>query len=202
MPQPAGSSGTNFQSPFNSNFSRKANSMAQQSKAKLPELFLPKFQDVTQWQISRILSLLKISAKIFDPIGTLSPLTIQWKILFQELCNEQLRDDHLKKLQTLNSLTTRRCYFEDNWSGTKSVELQSATLQQPFIFAWLSKIEASMWTWLRQRPKLQRWRNKALPGLNYLGTQSLFNCRRWHRMHYFRNWSPCSGSILWQCCNG
>ena len=34
-------------------------------------------------------SLLKISAKIFDPIVLLSLFTIQWKILFQKLCNER-----------------------------------------------------------------------------------------------------------------
>ena len=81
-------------------------------------------------------SLLKISAKIFDPIGLLSPFTIQWKILFQELCNEradweeQLKDDHLKKwnslicqLQTLNSVSIPRCYFDDKSGNLSSVEL-------------------------------------------------------------------------------
>ena len=33
-------------------------------------------------------SLLKISAKIFDSLGLLSPFTIRWKVLFQALCNE------------------------------------------------------------------------------------------------------------------
>ena len=33
-------------------------------------------------------SLLKILAKIFDPLGLLSPFTIQWKALFQVLCNQ------------------------------------------------------------------------------------------------------------------
>ena len=69
-------------------------------------------------------SLLKISAKIFDPLGLLSPFTIQWKVLFQLLCNEnvewddKLSDEHLKKwnllisdLQSLNNVCVPRCYF-------------------------------------------------------------------------------------------
>ena len=70
-------------------------------------------------------SLLKISAKIFDPLGLLSPFTIQWKVLFQLLCNEnvewddKLSDEHLEKwnllisdLQSLNNVCVPRCYFE------------------------------------------------------------------------------------------
>ena len=72
-------------------------------------------------------SLLKISAKIFDPLGLLSPFTIQWKVLFQVLCNErtdwdeQLSDGLLKRwnsliaeLQTLNSVRIPRCYFDSH----------------------------------------------------------------------------------------
>ena len=33
-------------------------------------------------------SLLKVLVKIFDPLGLLSPFTIQWKVLFQEICSE------------------------------------------------------------------------------------------------------------------
>lgn len=72
-------------------------------------------------------SLLKTSPKIFDPLGLLSQFTIQWKVLFQVLCNkrtnwdEQLSDEHLKKwnsligeLQTLNSVRMLRCYFDSH----------------------------------------------------------------------------------------
>ncbi len=70
-------------------------------------------------------SLLKISAKIFDPLGLLSPFTIKFKVLFQLLCNgniswdEELNEEHLKawnmltsELQTLNNICVPRCYFE------------------------------------------------------------------------------------------
>ena len=76
-------------------------------------------------------SLLKISATIFDPLGLFSPSTVQWKVLFQVLCNErtdwdeQLSDGHLKRwnsliteLQTLNSVRIPRCYF-DSHSATQ-----------------------------------------------------------------------------------
>ena len=81
-------------------------------------------------------SLLKISAKIFDPLGLLSPFTIRWKVLFQALCNEhtdwdeQLKDEHLKKwnsltaeLQTLNNVRIPRCYFDNKCSQLKFSQL-------------------------------------------------------------------------------
>ena len=82
-------------------------------------------------------SLLKISAKIFDLLGLLSPFTIQWKVLFQVLCNErtdwdeQLSDGHLRRwnsfiaeLQTLNSVRIPRCYFDSHSTSLlKSAEL-------------------------------------------------------------------------------
>ena len=81
-------------------------------------------------------SFLKISAKIFDPLGLLSPFTIQWKVLFQERCiertdwDDQLKGDHLKKwkslileLQTLNSVCIPRCYFDYTSGNLKSAEL-------------------------------------------------------------------------------
>ena len=73
---------------------------------------------------------------IFGPLGLLSPFVIQWKVLFQELCNEhtdwddQLTNEHLKKwnflisdLDTLNSVCVPRCSFNSKSSQLKSTEL-------------------------------------------------------------------------------
>ena len=106
-------------------------------------------------------SLLKISAKIFDPLGLLSPFTIQWKVLFQELCiertdwDDQLKGDHLKKwkslileLQTLNSVCIPRWYFDYTSGNLKAAGLhcfsdasERLTLQV-FIFAAFMRMDA------------------------------------------------------------
>ena len=69
-------------------------------------------------------SLLKVTAKIYDPTGFLSPLTVEMKILFQELCIKktnwdiELKGESLRKwklfLQDLNLVDCYRiprCYF-------------------------------------------------------------------------------------------
>ena len=70
-------------------------------------------------------SVLKVTSKIFDPVGFLTPFVIKMKALFQELCVEGSEwDDKLKdglrtkwntilvELNTLNDLRIQRCYFK------------------------------------------------------------------------------------------
>ena len=70
-------------------------------------------------------SLLGLTAKIFDPLGYLAPLTIPMKVLFHVLCTnkvdwgEELTGGLLKKFQAvirdiklLHSVRTLRCYFD------------------------------------------------------------------------------------------
>ena len=52
-------------------------------------------------------AILRLSAKIFDPLGFLSPFVIQIKIIFQEICTEKIDwDQNLvgKTLDSWNSL--------------------------------------------------------------------------------------------------
>ena len=69
-------------------------------------------------------SVLKLSAKIFDPLGILSPFTVGTKILFQRLCKEKvnweekLEGDLLKRwnmltneLSALSQIKVPRCYY-------------------------------------------------------------------------------------------
>ena len=67
--------------------------------------------------------MLKVSAKIFDPIGLLTPFTINMKILFQDLCIEKVNWDEaldgealikwksfIKDLKELKNVRVPRCY--------------------------------------------------------------------------------------------
>jgi len=72
-------------------------------------------------------SVLKLSAKIFDPLGFLSPFIIQLKTLFQQLCIDKRSWDHplegtvleewnqlMKELKTLSCIKISRYYFIPN----------------------------------------------------------------------------------------
>ena len=69
--------------------------------------------------------MLKLSAKVFDPIGLFTPFTVTMKMLFQTLCTTSVNwDDELdgraltgwksliKDLQALSDIQVPRCYFQ------------------------------------------------------------------------------------------
>ena len=77
-------------------------------------------------------SLLKITAKVYDPVGLLSPFTITMKVLFQDLCAEKLDWDDtltgeakdkwvlfLNHLKWLNQIRVPRCYFNGHMQPLK-----------------------------------------------------------------------------------
>ena len=74
-----------------------------------------------------------IASKIYDPIGFVSPITIRFKILFQELCeakmdwDEVLPTELLQKwhnltvgLEDLQPIKIQRCYFTDGATRSNS----------------------------------------------------------------------------------
>ena len=89
--------------------------------------FIFRFQELIKYANSLPLtkrSVLKVTAKIYDPMGFLSPLTVGMKILFQKLCidkkdwdsdlkGESLRQWKLfsQELNLVNSYRIPRCYF-------------------------------------------------------------------------------------------
>ena len=70
-----------------------------------------------------------LTAKIFDPLGLLAPLTISMKVVFQILCMNNIDwDDLLSNFQSiireisyLHSVRVPRCFFELN---SKPIEIE------------------------------------------------------------------------------
>ena len=69
-------------------------------------------------------SVLKIAAKIFDPMGCITALTINFKILFQQLCKDKIKWDdtltgsnHAQYMKLINAMRKvqnafiNRCLF-------------------------------------------------------------------------------------------
>ena len=82
------------------------------------------FSDLVAEAFERIItkrSILSVSSKLFDPLGLLSPITIQLKLLFQLICSDRISWDQeirdsisdkwlklLRQLRTLNKLVIPR----------------------------------------------------------------------------------------------
>ena len=76
-------------------------------------------------------SLLKFTAKMFDPLGFLSPFVIRLKMMFQVLCTDKLLwDDSIQgdmlntwnsivsEIKSLNGIRIPRCYFQERCTTT------------------------------------------------------------------------------------
>ena len=58
-------------------------------------------------------AVLKMSAKIFDPVGLLTPFTINVKILFQSLCVERVNWDKRSEGEDLAKGLCSSCLLEN-----------------------------------------------------------------------------------------
>lgn len=82
-------------------------------------------------------SVLKLSAKVFDPMGLVTPVTISMKILFQSLClekvnwDERLEGEALVKwnaficdLNALKNIRVSRCYADHQTTKSNNYNYQ------------------------------------------------------------------------------
>ena len=79
-------------------------------------------------------SLLKISAKVFDPLGFLSPYVIQLKCMFQELCAEKIDWDRELHGDWLSKWTS----FLSELESLNKVRVISSRLQNPFLYSYMA----------------------------------------------------------------
>ena len=80
--------------------------------------------------------MLSVLAGLFDPLGTISPIVVPMKVLFQELCvknvdwDEELINQNAKRymewvndLKEEKSITLDRCVYDDTGEEVLSCEL-------------------------------------------------------------------------------
>ena len=83
-------------------------------------------------------SVLKGAAKLYDPLGIISPIFLPVKLIFQELCklkvdrNEPLSEEMkgkfltwISSLETEEPISVNRCYFEINPENIESLQLHA-----------------------------------------------------------------------------
>ena len=133
-------------------------------------------------------NLLKIVAKLFDPMGLLSPVIIPMKCLFQELCISKLgRDeplselfqrrwgDWLSELEATRSITIPRCY-KLNTSGkvlcTKLHEPSDASIKAfaAGIYVRFKTEFGCMTNLVESKTRVAPTKKQSLPHLELLGS--------------------------------
>ena len=81
-------------------------------------------------------NVLRISAMFYDPLGLISPITLQFRLIFKSLCTKKLSWDSpiplhyavkwkklLHNLKSLNTISAKRCLFTDSLDERNTIEL-------------------------------------------------------------------------------
>ena len=89
-------------------------------------------------------SLLVLTAKIFDPLGYLAPLTILMKVLFQVLCTTKLIGKKfqalIRDISLLHSVRIPRCYFDPR---SKPINVELLGFSDASIHAYSASLVSS-----------------------------------------------------------
>ena len=93
-------------------------------------------------------TVLKVTARVYDPLGWISPILIEMKLLFQKLCqskedwDEELSRDikerynkWMSELSKVGSIRIPRCYFRENDHTPVSIELHGFSDASSYAYA-------------------------------------------------------------------
>ena len=93
-------------------------------------------------------TVLKVTARVYDPLGWISPILIEMKLLFQKLClskedwDEELSpdmkeryDEWMSELRKVGSIRIPRCYFRENDHTPVSIELHGFSDASSYAYA-------------------------------------------------------------------
>ena len=168
-------------------------------------------------------SLLKIAAKIFDPLGCVSLFTINLKVFFQELCvakvawDEPLKGDYLKRYETLisqlnavNDIKLDRSFFKQD-AGVTKVEIHAFSDASERAYATVVYLRVVYDTgevsvhFVASKAKVSPIKQQSIPRLELLGANLMAKFVPWKQFVRHRvsdilkfsdreNWFYCPGS--------
>ena len=165
-------------------------------------------------------SVLKLTAKIFDPLGFVSPFVIQLKILFQMLCQDKLDWDLelsgellkrwktiISELNLLDKVRVPRCYFSslDNTMTSQLHGFCDASEQAFAAVIYLRSICVDGTvevTLVAARTRVSPIKKQSIPRLELLGAVILGRLMKNVISSLPNHSPPFIGLILWQHCTG
>jgi hypothetical protein len=93
-------------------------------------------------------TVLKVTAQVYDPLGWISPIIVDMKVLFQKICEmkgdwddeltPELKESYerwLKELSNAGTVKLSRCYFNGNDLETASIELHGFSDASSYAYA-------------------------------------------------------------------
>jgi len=131
-------------------------------------------------------NVVSVTAKFYDPMGFLSPITTEFKMFFQELCKAkigwdeplqgELKNEWLKLatgLQCVNSFTASRCYFQEVTEKIVSCSLHgfgdaSSKAYAAVIYLHVTTTTGSYVKFLASRSRAALLKQKTIPRLELL----------------------------------
>ena len=93
-------------------------------------------------------TVLKVTARVYDPLGWISPILIEMKLLFQKLCQskedwdkelspdmKERYDKWMSELHKVGGIRIPRCYFRENDHAPVSIELHGFSDASSYAYA-------------------------------------------------------------------
>ena len=160
-------------------------------------------------------SVLKFSAKLFDPIGFLSPFTVKQKILFQSLCcnkvdwDDQLEGEALQgwnqlsiDLEAISRVRVPRCYFRSTQKVT-SCQLHGFSDASERAFAAVTYLRVEYEgkepevTLIAAKTRVAPIKRQSIPRLELLGATILARLMNTVRSSLAKTRLPCDLGIYY-----
>ena len=129
-------------------------------------------------------TVLKVTAQVYDPLGWISPILIEMKLLFQRLCQSKedwdeesspdMRgryDKWMSELRKVGGFRIPRCYFRENDHTPVSIELHGFSDASSYNYAAVVylRVEVESSVLVASKTRVAPLSRQTIPRLELLG---------------------------------